>query len=152
MIWPSSRIPSAVIIRTFDMPFPATAPETLSSCVLIASSAKLEINPLTLERFPLDGNGDPDIALDLGFFFFLETDRLTGLCLLLAERKKDPRNRESSLGLLVSGLNVSKADLKKMEKLTNINIHLHALFAAVEFGQVEKARAILEDNEVDTNR
>ena len=83
---------------------------------------------------------------------FLETDRLTGLCLLLAERKKDPRNRESSLGLLVSGLIVSKADLKKMEKLTNINIHLHALFAAVEFGQVEKARAILEDNEVDTNR
>lgn len=66
-----------------------------------------------------------------------------------------------------------------MEKLTKINIHLHgqlsfqslcdvsiclpifdvfeivwmiALFAAVEFGQVEKARAILEDNEVDINR
>ena len=27
-----------------------------------------------------------------------------------------------------------------------------ALFAAVEFGQVEKARTILEDNEVDINR
>lgn len=38
-----------------------------------------------------------------------------------------------------------------MEKLTKINIHLHALFAAVEFGQVEKARAILEDNEIDIN-
>ena len=31
-------------------------------------------------------------------------------------------------------------------------LHTSALFAAVEFGQVEKARAILEDNEVDINR
>lgn len=54
--------------------------------------------------------------------------------------------------MLAQGLNLSKADLKKMEKLTKINIHLHALFAAVEFGQVEKARTILEDNEVDTSR
>ncbi len=60
-----------------------------------------------------------------------------------------------------------------MEKVSRINIHLHgkrrhlfellithliewfvwvlALFAAVEFGQVEKARAILDDNEVDIN-
>ena len=30
--------------------------------------------------------------------------------------------------------------------------HFTALFAAVEFGQVEKARAILEDNEIDINR
>jgi hypothetical protein len=82
----------------------------------------------------------------------ISTSLTDGPFVYFAERKKDPRNRESSLGLLVSGLNVSKADLKKMEKLTNINIHLHALFAAVEFGQVEKARAILEDNEVDTNR
>lgn len=117
----------------------------------------------------------------------------------LADRKKD-----SSLELLVHGLHLTKTDLKKMEKLTKINIHLHgesttrgnlpfflyfcpdrsslsslldiplqfknmminhliinfsfsrrkftALFAAVEFGQVEKARAILEDNEVDINR
>lgn len=31
-------------------------------------------------------------------------------------------------------------------------LYLLALFAAVEFGQVEKARAILEDNEIDINR
>ncbi|XP_045027299.1 uncharacterized protein LOC116919246 isoform X4 [Daphnia magna] len=61
------------------------------------------------------------------------------------------RKKDSSLELLVHGLHLTKTDLKKMEKLTKINIHLHALFAAVEFGQVEKARAILEDNEVDIN-
>lgn len=33
-----------------------------------------------------------------------------------------------------------------------IHFYTSALFAAVEFGQVEKARAILEDNEVDINR
>lgn len=40
--------------------------------------------------------------------------------LLAADRKKD-----SSLELLVHGLNLTKTDLKKMEKLTKINIHLH---------------------------
>lgn len=103
---------------------------------------------------------------------------LPDLLLSIAERKKD-----SSLELLVHGLHLTKTDLKKMEKLTKINIHLHgtanysfpttrfsfqlclcfhcfsgyvlvyvALFGAVEFGQVEKARAIMEDNEVDINR
>ncbi len=38
----------------------------------------------------------------------------------LADRKKD-----SSLELLVHGLHLTKTDLKKMEKLTKINIHLH---------------------------
>ncbi len=37
-----------------------------------------------------------------------------------AERKKD-----TSLELLVHGLHLTKSDLKKMEKLTKINIHLH---------------------------
>lgn len=40
--------------------------------------------------------------------------------LLVTDRKKD-----SSLELLVHGLHLTKADLKKMEKLTKINIHLH---------------------------
>ena len=44
------------------------------------------------------------------------------VCVEFAERKKD--HRESSLGLLAHGLNMSKAELKKME-LTKIDIHLH---------------------------
>ena len=43
--------------------------------------------------------------------------------LFFAERKKD-----SSLDLLVHGLHLTKTDLKKMEKLTKINIHLHGNF------------------------
>ncbi|XP_071527330.1 uncharacterized protein wake isoform X3 [Panulirus ornatus] len=50
--------------------------------------------------------------------------------------------------VLVDGLNPSKADRKKLEK---INIHLHALFAAVEHGQLEKAKNILDNNQLDIN-
>ena len=35
------------------------------------------------------------------------------------------RKKDSSLELLVHGLHLTKTDLKKMEKLTKINIHLH---------------------------
>ncbi|KAK3865593.1 hypothetical protein Pcinc_028804 [Petrolisthes cinctipes] len=49
--------------------------------------------------------------------------------------------------VLVDSLNPSKADRKKLEK---INIHFHALFAAVEHGQLEKAKNIL-DNLLDIN-
>lgn len=57
-----------------------------------------------------------------------------------------------SFGLWVSYIvttigTVDVADWIKMERF-----YLAALFAAVEFGQVEKARAILEDNEIDINR
>ncbi|XP_069999983.1 ankyrin repeat and fibronectin type-III domain-containing protein 1 isoform X4 [Penaeus vannamei] len=53
--------------------------------------------------------------------------------------------------VLVDGLNLSKADRKKLEKINKINIHLHALFAAVEHGQLEKARSILDHNQLDIN-
>jgi hypothetical protein len=46
--------------------------------------------------------------------------RLFDVFFPLADRKKD-----SSLELLVHGLHLTKTDLKKMEKLTKINIHLH---------------------------
>ncbi|XP_055618700.1 uncharacterized protein LOC129763542 isoform X2 [Toxorhynchites rutilus septentrionalis] len=39
----------------------------------------------------------------------------------------------------------------QIDKLTQINIHLHALFAAVEHGHLEKARTILESTDVDVN-
>ncbi|XP_055585284.1 uncharacterized protein LOC129738122 [Uranotaenia lowii] len=39
----------------------------------------------------------------------------------------------------------------QLDKLTQINIHLHALFAAVEHGHLEKARTILESTDVDVN-
>ncbi|XP_066966136.1 ankyrin-repeat and fibronectin type III domain-containing 1 isoform X4 [Macrobrachium rosenbergii] len=53
--------------------------------------------------------------------------------------------------VLMDGLNLSKADRKKLEKISKINIHLHALFAAVEHGQMEKARSILDNNQLDIN-
>ncbi|XP_059610717.1 ankyrin repeat and fibronectin type-III domain-containing protein 1 [Phlebotomus argentipes] len=45
-------------------------------------------------------------------------------------------------------LKVAQAQLNK---LTQINIHLHALFSAVEHGHLEKARTILESTDVDVN-
>ncbi|XP_055525346.1 uncharacterized protein LOC129718521 isoform X2 [Wyeomyia smithii] len=39
----------------------------------------------------------------------------------------------------------------QLDRLTQINIHLHALFAAVEHGHLEKARTILESTDVDVN-
>ncbi|KAG4075868.1 hypothetical protein HA402_003694 [Bradysia odoriphaga] len=39
----------------------------------------------------------------------------------------------------------------QLDKLTQINIHLHALFAAVENGHLDKARTILESTDVDVN-
>ncbi|XP_020799728.1 uncharacterized protein LOC110177371 isoform X2 [Drosophila serrata] len=39
----------------------------------------------------------------------------------------------------------------QLDKLTQSNIHLHALFSAVEHGHLEKARTILESTDVDVN-
>ncbi|XP_019761936.1 uncharacterized protein LOC109538936 isoform X3 [Dendroctonus ponderosae] len=40
---------------------------------------------------------------------------------------------------------------QKLEKLARINIHLHALFSAVECGHLEKAKTILESTDADIN-
>ncbi|XP_044731512.1 uncharacterized protein LOC123294520 isoform X2 [Chrysoperla carnea] len=40
---------------------------------------------------------------------------------------------------------------QRLEKIAKINIHLRALFAAVEHGHLEKARTILESTDVDVN-
>ncbi|XP_063915900.1 ankyrin repeat and fibronectin type-III domain-containing protein 1 isoform X2 [Zophobas morio] len=40
---------------------------------------------------------------------------------------------------------------QRLERLAKVNIHLHALFAAVEHGHLEKARTILESTDVDVN-
>ncbi|KAL4708693.1 hypothetical protein ACJJTC_017372 [Scirpophaga incertulas] len=42
-------------------------------------------------------------------------------------------------------------DARAQDKFTQVNIHLHALFAAVEHGYVDKARNILESTDVDVN-
>ncbi|CAH0723197.1 unnamed protein product, partial [Brenthis ino] len=39
----------------------------------------------------------------------------------------------------------------QQDKVTQVNIHLHALFAAVEHGYLDKARNILESTDVDVN-
>ncbi|GAB6025733.1 hypothetical protein CHUAL_011717 [Chamberlinius hualienensis] len=54
-----------------------------------------------------------------------------------------------SIDCLVDGLSYTKADRKKMEKINKINIHMHALFLAVEQQQLEKARTIMENVYVD---
>ncbi|KPU79747.1 uncharacterized protein Dana_GF17001, isoform F [Drosophila ananassae] len=50
---------------------------------------------------------------------------------------------------------MSKKQLKlaqaQLDKLTQSNLHLHALFSAVEHGHLEKARTILESTDVDVN-
>ncbi|CAG0881703.1 unnamed protein product [Darwinula stevensoni] len=63
-----------------------------------------------------------------------------------------PFNRWKKDGLdLVDSLNMTKAEKRRLEKLNKISIHLHALFAAVEHSQVEKARTILSTTDVDVN-
>ncbi|XP_044759714.1 uncharacterized protein LOC123317318 isoform X2 [Coccinella septempunctata] len=55
----------------------------------------------------------------------------------------------------VGGRKTSKKEAKllqqRLEKLAKVNIHLQALFAAVEHGHLEKARTILESTDVDVN-
>ncbi|EDW81233.2 uncharacterized protein Dwil_GK11138, isoform B [Drosophila willistoni] len=50
---------------------------------------------------------------------------------------------------------MSKKQIKlaqaQLDKLTQSNLHLHALFSAVEHGHLEKARTILESTDVDVN-
>ncbi|XP_018321711.1 uncharacterized protein LOC108734587 isoform X2 [Agrilus planipennis] len=45
----------------------------------------------------------------------------------------------------------SKVNQQRAEKVERINIHLQALFSAVEHGHLEKARTILESTDVDVN-
>ncbi|CAH0563969.1 unnamed protein product [Brassicogethes aeneus] len=62
-----------------------------------------------------------------------------------------PLNR----GLPPAGHKPSKKEAKlmqqRLERIARVNIHLHALFAAVEHGHLEKARTILESTDVDVN-
>lgn len=66
-------------------------------------------------------------------------------------RIKVTEAQEGGMEFLVDGLNLTKTTKKKLDKLNKINIHLHALFAAVEHGHVDKARTILESTDVDVN-
>ncbi|XP_046408882.1 uncharacterized protein LOC124173423 [Ischnura elegans] len=61
------------------------------------------------------------------------------------------RSQPAGMEFLSDGLSRTKAGKKKVDKLNKINIHLHALFAAVEHGHVDKARTILESTDVDVN-
>ncbi|XP_071443530.1 ankyrin repeat and fibronectin type-III domain-containing protein 1 isoform X1 [Hetaerina americana] len=61
------------------------------------------------------------------------------------------RSHPAGMEFLSDGLSRTKAGKKKVDKLNKINIHLHALFAAVEHGHVDKARTILESTDVDVN-
>ncbi|XP_059477970.1 ankyrin repeat and fibronectin type-III domain-containing protein 1 isoform X3 [Neocloeon triangulifer] len=57
----------------------------------------------------------------------------------------------TGMELLVDGLALSKVGKKRLDKLNRINIHLHALYGAIENGQVDKARTILESTDIDVN-
>ncbi|XP_046988010.1 ankyrin repeat and fibronectin type-III domain-containing protein 1 isoform X1 [Schistocerca americana] len=60
--------------------------------------------------------------------------------------------QEEGMEFLVDGLNLTKTAKKKLDtKINKINIHLHALFAAVEHGHIDRARTILESTDVDVN-
>uniref|UniRef100_A0A1B6E9F7 Ankyrin repeat and fibronectin type-III domain-containing protein 1 n=1 Tax=Clastoptera arizonana TaxID=38151 RepID=A0A1B6E9F7_9HEMI len=59
---------------------------------------------------------------------------------------------EESSGIALApeeGMELSRGSSRK--KLHHIDIHLHALFAAVEHGHVDKAKTILESTDVDVN-
>lgn len=63
-----------------------------------------------------------------------------------------PKLHEEGMEFLVDGFNLSKTTKKKIDtKVNKINIHVHALFAAVENGHVDRVRTILESTDVDVN-
>ncbi|KAF5284381.1 hypothetical protein FQA39_LY17056 [Lamprigera yunnana] len=74
---------------------------------------------------------------------------------LLNENEMDIANGYLNTGLPPQGQKPSKKQAKlmqqRLERLARINIHLQALFAAVEHGHLEKARTILESTDVDVN-
>ncbi|XP_067005275.2 ankyrin repeat and fibronectin type-III domain-containing protein 1 [Anabrus simplex] len=60
--------------------------------------------------------------------------------------------QEGGMEFLVDGFSLTKTAKKKIDtKLNKINIHLRALFAAVEHGHADRARTILESTDVDVN-
>ncbi|KAK9717688.1 Ankyrin repeats (3 copies) [Popillia japonica] len=71
------------------------------------------------------------------------------------EKGMEVSNLPLSPTLPPPGQKASKKQAKlmrqKLEKMERINIHLHALFAAIEHGHLEKARTILESTDVDVN-
>nr|CAD7431543.1 unnamed protein product [Timema monikensis] len=66
-------------------------------------------------------------------------------------KRQIAESQEGGMEFLVDGLNLNKNTKKKLDKVNRINIHLHALFAAVEHGHVDRARTILESTDVDVN-
>ncbi|KAK2711680.1 hypothetical protein QYM36_012703, partial [Artemia franciscana] len=77
---------------------------------------------------------------------YSKTKKVARSLKFIEERQKE------DVGLaLVESLNLSRNELKKMEKLNKINIHLQALFAAVENGQVERCRVIAQSSDCDIN-
>ncbi|KAF5288548.1 hypothetical protein FQR65_LT12001 [Abscondita terminalis] len=71
------------------------------------------------------------------------------------ENEMEIANGYLNTGLPPQGHKPSKKQAKlmqqRLERLARINIHLQALFAAVEHGHLEKARTILESTDVDVN-
>ncbi|XP_022236100.1 ankyrin repeat and fibronectin type-III domain-containing protein 1-like [Limulus polyphemus] len=59
--------------------------------------------------------------------------------------------RHSSVDVLLEGLALTKAERKKLEKISKFNINLQALFVAVEHEHVERAHTIFETTNVDVN-
>uniref|UniRef100_A0A1Y1K138 Ankyrin repeat and fibronectin type-III domain-containing protein 1 n=1 Tax=Photinus pyralis TaxID=7054 RepID=A0A1Y1K138_PHOPY len=74
---------------------------------------------------------------------------------LSSENEMEIANGYLNTGLSSHGHKPSKKQAKlmqqRLERLARINIHLQALFAAIEHGHLEKARTILESTDVDVN-
>ncbi|XP_055377283.1 uncharacterized protein LOC129609384 isoform X2 [Condylostylus longicornis] len=75
--------------------------------------------------------------------------------LQLLQQKLQLNNNNLQSGGCIGNGKLTKKQLKlaqaQLDKLTQINIHLHALFSAVEHGHLEKAKTILESTDVDVN-
>uniref|UniRef100_A0A8W7PMJ2 cGMP-dependent protein kinase interacting domain-containing protein n=1 Tax=Anopheles coluzzii TaxID=1518534 RepID=A0A8W7PMJ2_ANOCL len=90
--------------------------------------------------------------------------RASGVQSSLKVHRRAPEEKTTSVARRSNSLRAAKESNKKLptkkqhkqlqaqlDKLTQINIHLHALFSAVEHGHLEKARTILESTDVDVN-
>ncbi|KAL9894742.1 ankyrin repeat and fibronectin type III domain containing protein wide awake isoform 2-T2 [Glossina fuscipes fuscipes] len=68
---------------------------------------------------------------------------------------RQPANARNKGGSTPHRTKMSKKQLKlaqaQLDKLTQCNLHLHALFSAVEHGHLDKARTILESTDIDVN-
>ncbi|KAK5640728.1 hypothetical protein RI129_009275 [Pyrocoelia pectoralis] len=107
------------------------------------------------KEFGSDSDGLHRTSLRLSMLTMKRKTNSSKLPPLSSENEMEIANGYLNTALSSQGHKPSKKQAKliqqRLERLARINIHLQALFAAIEHGHLEKARTILESTDVDVN-